>query len=238
MSIGIRMEGRRRRLYAADHRFNTRFHARRAAATHRMLERRVVLQAVGRVRPFTTPAEIILFQCDDLSSELGPIEEFSSLAAARRALWVPTLCQLKRAVLGEKIRARQKGGESLRTSRRRYRHRSFDRFARGESSALRSAGRQHPVMAVITLLPEFEEAIADLPEPEPWTLPIRPNTGQLGAGTPADRGTGCRRGTVSQLNRLPLGAIAIDTEFRFASAPVDSAVAGSGRTRRRCNRCC
>ena len=56
-----------------------------------MLERRVVLQAISRVRPFTTPAEIILFQCDDLSPELGDIKEFVSLAAARRALGVPTL---------------------------------------------------------------------------------------------------------------------------------------------------
>jgi hypothetical protein len=114
MLINVRMEGRRRRVYAADHRFNTRFHARRAAATHRMLERRVVLQAIGRVRPFTTPAEIILFQCDDLSAELGPLEEYSSLAAARRAFGVPTLGQLKRALLGEQIRARQNSGESLR----------------------------------------------------------------------------------------------------------------------------
>jgi hypothetical protein len=114
MPIGIRMEGRRRRLFAADHRFDTRFHARRADATHRMLERRVVLQAIGRVRPFTTPAEIILFQCDDLSSELGPLEEFSSLAAARGAFRVPTLSQLKSAFLGQQIRARQNSGESLR----------------------------------------------------------------------------------------------------------------------------
>jgi hypothetical protein len=115
MPIGVRMEGRRRQVYAADGEFNTRFHAKRAAVTHRMIERRVVLQAIGRVRPFTTPAEVILFQCDDLSAELGPIEEFGSLAAARRTLHVPTLSQLKRAALGENIRVRQKSGESLRT---------------------------------------------------------------------------------------------------------------------------
>ena len=79
-----------------------------------MIERRVVLQAIGRVRPFTTPAEVILFQCDDLSTELGPIEEFTSLATARRTLDVPTLSQLKRAALGEKIRDRQKARESVR----------------------------------------------------------------------------------------------------------------------------
>ena len=80
-----------------------------------MLERRVVLQAIGRVRPFTTRAEIILFQCDDLSPELGSIEEFGSLAQARRQLQVPTLAQLKRTARGETVRARQNDGESLRT---------------------------------------------------------------------------------------------------------------------------
>jgi hypothetical protein len=115
MPIGVRMENRRRQVYAADGEFNTRFHAKRASATHRMLERRVVLQAIGRVRPFTTRAEVILFQCDDLSPELGSIEEFGSLAQARRQLQVPTLAQLKRTARGEMVRARQNGGESLRT---------------------------------------------------------------------------------------------------------------------------
>jgi hypothetical protein len=115
MPIRVRMENRRRQVYAADGEFNTRFHAKRATATHRMLERRVVLQAIGRVRPFTTRAEIILFQCDDLSPELGSIEEFGSLAQARRQLQVPTLAQLKRTARGETVRARQNGGESLRT---------------------------------------------------------------------------------------------------------------------------
>ena len=115
MPIGVRMENRRRQVYAADGEFNTRFHAKRASATHRMLERRVVLQAIGRVRPFTTRAEVILFQCDDLSPELGSIEEFGSLAEARRQLQVPTLAQLKRTARGEAVRARQDSGESLRT---------------------------------------------------------------------------------------------------------------------------
>jgi len=114
MPIGVGMEGRRRRIYAADCTFTTRYHARRAAATHHMIERHVVLQAIGRVRPFTAPAEIILFQCDDLSAELGPIEEFASLAVARRMLHVATLAQLKRAALGEQIRALRNGGKSLR----------------------------------------------------------------------------------------------------------------------------
>jgi hypothetical protein len=139
MPIGIRMEGRRRRVYAADHGFNTRYHARRAEATHRMIERQVVLQAIGRIRPFTSPAEVILFQCDDLSAELGPIHEFPSLGVARRSLRVPRLCQMRRAALGEMIRARQNDGKSLRaiaadlgispsTASSAARHKALDRL--------------------------------------------------------------------------------------------------------------
>jgi len=115
LPIAVRTEGRRRQTYAADAAFDTRFHAHRAAATHRMLERRIVLQAVGRVRPFTSPAEVILFQCDDLADELGAIEEFQTLAAARHAWKVPTSAQLRRAALGKQVRRRQQAGESLRS---------------------------------------------------------------------------------------------------------------------------
>jgi hypothetical protein len=114
MPIRLRTDRGRRSVYAADGRFNTRFHARRATATHRMLERRIVLQAVGRIRPFTTPAKIILFQCDDFSAELGPIEECQTLAKARQVLKVPTSKQMRQSALGERIRARQAAGKSLR----------------------------------------------------------------------------------------------------------------------------
>jgi hypothetical protein len=114
MPIGVRMEARRRRVYAADGQFGIRYHARRAEATLRLIERHVVLQAIGRIRPFTSPAKIILFQCDDLSAELGPIEEFASLGVARRALHVPTLAEMRRAARGEQIRTMCAGGKSLR----------------------------------------------------------------------------------------------------------------------------
>src|SRR3954468_19068153 len=82
-------------------------------------------------------------------------------------------------------------------------------------------------MPVITLLPEFAAAIADLPQPKPWTLPIRPNTAQLSTSTQLIEKTSAGEALISQLNRLPFGAIAIDTEFRFASAPADL---GRGRS--------
>ena len=34
-------------------------------------------------------------------------------------------------------------------------------------------------MTAITLLPEFEEVLKGLRQPEPWTLPIRPNAAHL-----------------------------------------------------------
>ena len=76
-------------------------------------------------------------------------------------------------------------------------------------------------MPVIELLPEFAAAIAHLPQAKPWTLPIRPNVAQLGTGTQLIDDTDAGEALVAQLNRLPIGAIAIDTEFRFAGAPVD-----------------
>jgi hypothetical protein len=82
-------------------------------------------------------------------------------------------------------------------------------------------------VAVISLLPEFEKAIADLPQPEPWDLPIRPNTSRLGTRTQLIGEARAGEALISQLNRLPLGAIAIDTEYRFSSASVDL---GRGRS--------
>ena len=82
-------------------------------------------------------------------------------------------------------------------------------------------------MALIALLPEFERAIADLPQPEPWVLPIRPNTARLGIATKLIDDSSAGEALVSQLTRLQLGAIAIDTEFRFTSAPVNL---GGGRS--------
>jgi hypothetical protein len=76
-------------------------------------------------------------------------------------------------------------------------------------------------MAVITLLPEFEAVLADVPQPKPWALPIRPNTVRLSTSTQLIEEATAGEELLAQLNRLPLGAIAIDTEYRFAGAPVD-----------------
>jgi hypothetical protein len=79
----------------------------------------------------------------------------------------------------------------------------------------------------ITLLPEFAEAIRGLREPEPWTLPIRPNAACLSEQIRLIEEIDQGEALLAQLNRLPIAAMAIDTEFQFASDPVDL---GRGRS--------
>ena len=79
----------------------------------------------------------------------------------------------------------------------------------------------------IDLLPEFKEAIKEVPENKPWALPIRPNTVRLGEQIQLIEDNDQGQALVRQLSRLPIGAIAIDTEFRFTSKPVDL---GRGRS--------
>ena len=82
-------------------------------------------------------------------------------------------------------------------------------------------------MTALTLLPEFAEAINELRQPEPWTLPIRPNAARLGQQVSLIEDVDQGKALLAQLNRLPIAAIAIDTEFQFASDPVDL---GRGRS--------
>lgn len=102
-----------RRLAGADGEHGSRFHAAEAGPTLALLERRVVLQAVGRVRPFTSPAEVVTFQCDDLSAELGEVEVHASLNAARSAWGVPLFSQMQTSVLGDRMRPMREEGASF-----------------------------------------------------------------------------------------------------------------------------
>jgi hypothetical protein len=47
------------------------------------LETDMVIQAIGRVRPFTKPREVITFQADDMAEELPGVTDFRTLAEAR-----------------------------------------------------------------------------------------------------------------------------------------------------------
>ena len=67
-------------------------------------------------------------------------------------------------------------------------------------------------MTTINLLPEFKQAIKEVPEEKPWILPIRPNAARLSEQVEFIEEVGQGEALLAQLNRLPLGAIAIDTE--------------------------
>jgi hypothetical protein len=87
-----------------------------ASRVLRVLEQRVVVQAVGRVRPFTSPAEVVVMQQDDYGSVLGDIVQYNSLKAARLAACVPTRAQMLRSVLGERLRHLMADGVSQRAA--------------------------------------------------------------------------------------------------------------------------
>lgn len=119
-NLRIRTKDRHRTVEAADGSFSTRFHARRARALHRTLERRVVLQAVGRARPFTSATEVILFQQDDFSDCFGEVETYDTLGAFRTAMGLPTEAEIKRAALGDQMRLTNAEGASYRDLSREF----------------------------------------------------------------------------------------------------------------------
>jgi hypothetical protein len=73
-----------------------------AAWTFTQKEADVVVQAVGRVRPFTRPREIITFQLGDLPGVRYNVE-FRSLEQARAYFRVPTRRQARRERLAEEV---------------------------------------------------------------------------------------------------------------------------------------
>jgi hypothetical protein len=113
--FSIRTVDRIRSVVGIEGTYPGRCHARLAAPTFEMLERRVVLQALGRVRPFTSPADIIVFQCDDLSTELGNVEVHPTLGNARTAWNVPLLSRMQTAALGDRMRPMREAGASYAT---------------------------------------------------------------------------------------------------------------------------
>ena len=111
--FGIRTRDGIRTLVGLGGTLDARYHAGLAGPTFEMLERRVVLQAVGRVRPFTSPADVILFQADDFSRELGDVETHRTLGMARSAWGVPLLSQMQTASLGDRMRPMRQAGSSF-----------------------------------------------------------------------------------------------------------------------------
>ena len=93
---------RRRRAAVADpaHRYFDL--ARLAQPALEQQEHHVVVQAVGRVRPFTRPREVVTFQMAQLPGVAYDVE-FRTLAEARRAFGVPSRREQKRIALATKI---------------------------------------------------------------------------------------------------------------------------------------
>src|SRR5258706_7980002 len=81
-------------------------------------------------------------------------------------------------------------------------------------------------MNTITPFPEVADAISNIPVQRAWTLPIKPDVQRLSEDLQIVETVEQGEALMAQLNRLPLGAIAIDTEFGFTSRPIDL---GGGR---------
>jgi hypothetical protein len=81
-----------------------------AQAVLEQREADVVLQAVGRVRPFTRPREVITFQADELPGVRYALR-FESLAAARSYFGVATRQQSRRERLAAEVRLRKALGQ-------------------------------------------------------------------------------------------------------------------------------
>jgi hypothetical protein len=107
----VRTEGnpRRRRARAAEarHRHHDVDRLAQLALDHQ--ERDVVLQAVGRVRPYTRAREIITIQC--AAHPHRPYDrEFASLEEAREFFGVPTLREWRRDRNGHLVRGARRSG--------------------------------------------------------------------------------------------------------------------------------
>src|SRR5262249_5353661 len=96
-----------------------------------------------------------------------------------------------------------------------------DSFIGRQGRTARSFAGRDQIMTVINLLPEFEEAIEKVPERKPWIPPIRPNIASLSEHIQLIEDVDDGEALLARLNRLPIGAIAIDTEFRFTREAVE-----------------
>jgi len=101
-----------------------------ARLAHQQQELDVVLQAVGRVRPYTKPREIILFQCAEFPN-IPLTREFDTLGEAREFFGIPTMRKRLQQQTTQNVQAGRQAGKtqkqvaeeldiSLRTVKRRW----------------------------------------------------------------------------------------------------------------------
>lgn len=109
--VVVRTEGTPRRRRARVARDRDRFYdvARLAQLALDQQELDVVLQAIGRVRPYTRPREVVTFQC---AAHPGrPFDrEFAGLAEARAFFGIPTRRERGRAENGRRVRECRRDG--------------------------------------------------------------------------------------------------------------------------------
>ena len=115
LPIAITTEGspRRRRARVADPRQRIYDVDRLAQYALDQQELDVVLQAVGRVRPYTRPREVITFQCA-AHPQLDYDREFDSIEEARRFFEIPTRRERERDWNADRVRAAQQAGMTQR----------------------------------------------------------------------------------------------------------------------------
>ncbi len=115
LPITITTEGspRRRRARVADPRQRIYDVNRLAQYALDQQEHDVVLQAVGRVRPYTRPREVITFQCA-AHPQLDYDREFNSIEEARRFFEIPTRRERERDRNADRVRAAQQAGMTQR----------------------------------------------------------------------------------------------------------------------------
>ena len=115
LPIAITTEGspRRRRARVADPRQRIYDVDRLAQYALDQQELDVVLQAVGRVRPYTRPREVITFQCA-AHPQLDYDREFDSIEEARRFFEIPTRRERERDWNADRVRAARQAGMTQR----------------------------------------------------------------------------------------------------------------------------
>ena len=117
LPIAITTEGspRRRHARVADLRQRIYDVDRLAQLALDQQEMDVVLQAVGRVRPYTRPREIMLFQCAG-HPQLDYDREFASIAEAREFFALPTRREWERDRNADRVRAARQAGMTQRAA--------------------------------------------------------------------------------------------------------------------------
>jgi hypothetical protein len=115
LPIAITTEGspRRRRARVADPRHRIYDVDRLAQYALDQQEMDVVLQAAGRVRPYTRPREVITFQCA-AHPQLDYDREFDSIEEARRFFEIPTRREREQDRNADRIRAARQAGMTQR----------------------------------------------------------------------------------------------------------------------------